>query len=67
MKLGSKFWTVIVDAVVSLASVLGTFYLAPEYAVLMTTVVGILQVPVIALIAAIYGENAARIKMGLMK
>ena len=62
MKLSAKFWTIIVDAVVSAASVLSVFYLAPEYATLVTTLVGILQVPVIALIAAMYGEEVARIR-----
>jgi len=62
MKLDGKFWTIVIDAVVSAVAVVVTAFLAPDYAKLVITLVGILQPVVIALVAAIYGENVERIR-----
>lgn len=59
-----KFWLMVVDVVVSLTSVLLGWYLAPEQAERIMTVIAILQPVVVSLIIGIAVEDAAEKRAG---
>jgi hypothetical protein len=54
-----KFWLMVVDVVISLTGVLLGWYLAPESAERIMTIIAILQPVVISLIVGIAVEDAA--------
>ncbi len=54
-----KFWLMIFDLVVSLTLYFVGKYAAPEVAGDIKYLIGVIQVPIIALIGAIAGEDAA--------
>ena len=55
-----KFWLMVWDVVISLVIAVGGWYLAPDQLDKITTIIGILQAPVVFLIGAIAYEDAAR-------
>ncbi len=58
----AKFWTAILDVIISLTTYFVTKYAAPDAAKDVLTVIGVLQVPIGLVIAAWCAEDVAAIK-----
>ena len=58
-----KFWTLILDTVISSVILFGGWYLSPQYLDRVVAVIGIYQPVFIALIAAITAEDNAERKL----
>jgi len=54
-----KFWTLMLDTIVSTVTLVGGWYLSPQYLDRVVAVIGIYQPVFIALIAAIASEDNA--------
>jgi len=61
-----KFWTAIVDALISTLGIVLTWFLAPDKVTQVLTLIGMWQ-PVIAIVIASYAyEDAKKIEMGIL-
>jgi len=60
----SKFWTMVFDVAVSLATLLLTHYLAPESADFALKIIASVQPVILAVIVGIFVEDAAAKRAG---